>query len=87
LLFTVAAVTGLQAADLVCYTRTTISSPITYDNVTVQRGCVLTVDAALPVNLDMDIESGGLVDGLGDAETLGSGQCAERSRPELCVMP
>src|SRR5206468_2314352 len=34
-----------HAADLVCTNQAiTISSPTTYDNVTVQNGCVLTVD-------------------------------------------
>jgi hypothetical protein len=33
-----------HAADLVCSTPTPSSSPTTYDNVTIQSGCVLTVD-------------------------------------------
>ncbi len=47
---------GVSAQDLVVTTPITISSDISYDNVIVQSGGVLTVDAVLTVLNDMTIE-------------------------------
>ena len=54
-------VTDTHAADLICNSATTISTPTTHDNVTVQSGCVLSVDALLTVTVNMTIEPGGVV--------------------------
>src|SRR5438094_974680 len=67
----VASVEG-YAADLNCSTPTSISTPTTYDNVTVQNGCVLTVDATLTVNNNMTIQSGGVVTH-SDRSVIGTG--------------
>ncbi len=49
------------AQDLIVTGPFTISTDITYDNVVVQSGGVLTVDAVLTVTNDMTIASGGVV--------------------------
>src|SRR5580765_4477981 len=36
-----------RAAEVICSTPMSISTPTSYDNVTVQSGCVLTVDSTL----------------------------------------
>jgi hypothetical protein len=49
------------AEDLTVTGALTISTPTTYDNVTVTGTGVLTLSAPLTVNLDLTIQSGGLV--------------------------
>jgi hypothetical protein len=51
----------LFSQDLVVSDAQTISGTVTYENVTVQDGGVLTVDGVLNVNQDMVVESGGIV--------------------------
>src|SRR5262245_6794712 len=52
---------GALAADLTCSSPTLIDTPATFDNVSVENGCVLTVNALLTVNANMTIRSGGVV--------------------------
>ncbi|MCB9284728.1 MAG: hypothetical protein H6563_11685 [Lewinellaceae bacterium] len=52
---------SLPAQDLIVNTAVTIGADVTYDNVVVQNGGTLTVNAILTVNDDMVIESGGVV--------------------------